>query len=412
MSIGQRIAQKRKEQGLSQEALGEQLGVSRQSIYKWESDSALPEIEKLIALSQLFRVSVGWLLGAEEAAAPVQEEPSGELTESQLNMVQEIVDRYLAAQPKPKPRKKWPRVLLGLVLLATVFHVIHRLDQIDHQYQRVQMTVSNVQDSVNSQINGIADQVETILKAQNSLTAEYGTEIKGARLADNTITFSAYAVPKTFVEGMTATFTADNGQDSPALTVPAVANQKFSTDISCALTDSIVLSVTFTSPDGTKQTQILDEYNYLYSATLPDVDIHEYDLMFAAAPGGTLTIPGLYVTVKESEGSIMQLSEEPVAIKTVQVGLFQNKKLVAWATPVDKPDDYSGFEGHDFYRLEDVTVHLTETDQLHFAALVTDNYGRQTLASTIPYILDTEDETITHPTYSGADHDLANWTFH
>ena len=37
MTMGQRIAQKRKEQGLSQEGLGEQLGVSRQAIYKWES---------------------------------------------------------------------------------------------------------------------------------------------------------------------------------------------------------------------------------------------------------------------------------------------------------------------------------------------------------------------------------------
>ena len=46
MTIGQRVGQKRKELGLSQEALGEQLGVSRQSIYKWESDSALPEIDK------------------------------------------------------------------------------------------------------------------------------------------------------------------------------------------------------------------------------------------------------------------------------------------------------------------------------------------------------------------------------
>ena len=47
MTTGQRVAQKRKELGLSQEALGEKLGVSRQSIYKWESDSALPEVEKL-----------------------------------------------------------------------------------------------------------------------------------------------------------------------------------------------------------------------------------------------------------------------------------------------------------------------------------------------------------------------------
>ena len=54
MTIGQRIAQKRKECSLSQEALGERLGVSRQSIYKWESDTALPEIEKLVALAKLF----------------------------------------------------------------------------------------------------------------------------------------------------------------------------------------------------------------------------------------------------------------------------------------------------------------------------------------------------------------------
>ena len=69
MTIGQRIAQKRKEHTLSQEALGERLGVSRQSIYKWESDAALPEIDKLVALAKLFGVTVGWLLGVEEPAA-------------------------------------------------------------------------------------------------------------------------------------------------------------------------------------------------------------------------------------------------------------------------------------------------------------------------------------------------------
>lgn len=69
MTIGQRIAQRRKALGLSQEQLGAQLGVSRQAIYKWESDAALPEIEKLVTLSRRFSVSVGWLLG-EETDAP------------------------------------------------------------------------------------------------------------------------------------------------------------------------------------------------------------------------------------------------------------------------------------------------------------------------------------------------------
>ena len=66
MTTGQRIAAKRKERELSQESLGAELGVSRQTVYKWESDTSLPEIEKLVALSRLFQVPVGWLLGVEE----------------------------------------------------------------------------------------------------------------------------------------------------------------------------------------------------------------------------------------------------------------------------------------------------------------------------------------------------------
>ena len=59
MTLGDRIAQKRKEQSMSQEALGAELGVSRQSIYKWENNVSVPEIEKLIAMSRLFHVTVG-----------------------------------------------------------------------------------------------------------------------------------------------------------------------------------------------------------------------------------------------------------------------------------------------------------------------------------------------------------------
>ena len=67
MTVGSRIAELRKQKGLSQEALGEALGVTRQSISKWESDSALPEIEKLVSMSRIFGVSVGALLGVAPA---------------------------------------------------------------------------------------------------------------------------------------------------------------------------------------------------------------------------------------------------------------------------------------------------------------------------------------------------------
>ena len=81
MTLGQRIQELRKEQGLSQEALGEKLGVSRQAISKWEGDGAVPEVDKLIAMGRLSGVDLNDLLqvaqpgsvGEGEAQAPAPE---------------------------------------------------------------------------------------------------------------------------------------------------------------------------------------------------------------------------------------------------------------------------------------------------------------------------------------------------
>ena len=67
MTLGQRIQELRKKQGLSQETLGEKLGVSRQAISRWEMDGAVPEVDKLIALSKLFGVSLNDLLQVEKS---------------------------------------------------------------------------------------------------------------------------------------------------------------------------------------------------------------------------------------------------------------------------------------------------------------------------------------------------------
>ena len=66
MTLGQRIQALRKEKGLSQEALGEALGVSRQAVSQWEADASLPELDKLVGLSRLFGLPLGDLLQLEE----------------------------------------------------------------------------------------------------------------------------------------------------------------------------------------------------------------------------------------------------------------------------------------------------------------------------------------------------------
>lgn len=72
MTLGQRIQELRKEKGLSQEQLGELLGVSRQAVSRWEMDSAIPEVDKLISLSRVFGVDLNDLLqvGRQNAASP------------------------------------------------------------------------------------------------------------------------------------------------------------------------------------------------------------------------------------------------------------------------------------------------------------------------------------------------------
>ena len=75
MTLGQRIAQKRKEQGLSQEEVAAALEVSRQSVSKWENDSSVPELEKLVKLSELFGVTLDELVKGERPAPAGAEVP-------------------------------------------------------------------------------------------------------------------------------------------------------------------------------------------------------------------------------------------------------------------------------------------------------------------------------------------------
>ena len=62
MTLGEKIAKQRKELNYTQEQLADILGVSRQSISKWESDIAYPETDKLIKMGKLFDCSMDYLL--------------------------------------------------------------------------------------------------------------------------------------------------------------------------------------------------------------------------------------------------------------------------------------------------------------------------------------------------------------
>ena len=62
MSFGENLKNVRKQRGVTQEELAEILGVSRQAISKWESDSGYPETEKLLVISNTLNISIDYLL--------------------------------------------------------------------------------------------------------------------------------------------------------------------------------------------------------------------------------------------------------------------------------------------------------------------------------------------------------------
>lgn len=65
MTFAQKLKELRTRAGMSQEKLSEKVGVSRQAITKWETDKGAPDMDNLMALSDLFGVSVDELLGRE-----------------------------------------------------------------------------------------------------------------------------------------------------------------------------------------------------------------------------------------------------------------------------------------------------------------------------------------------------------
>ena len=68
MTLAEKIMKLRKEQGWSQEELAMRLGVSRQSVSKWESMASLPDLDRILRMSELFGVSTDYLLKDEAPA--------------------------------------------------------------------------------------------------------------------------------------------------------------------------------------------------------------------------------------------------------------------------------------------------------------------------------------------------------
>ena len=76
MNLSDRIQYLRKVRGISQEGLAEKLGVSRQAVSKWESEQSMPDLDKIISMSDYFEVTTDYLLKGIEPVVQKEEDQS------------------------------------------------------------------------------------------------------------------------------------------------------------------------------------------------------------------------------------------------------------------------------------------------------------------------------------------------
>lgn len=149
MKLNESIGRLRRERGMSQEKLAEEMGVSRQAISKWESGAAMPEIERLEDLSRLFGVTMEQLMGLAESRPPEDGMEPSEKPEEKPE-----IDPGLCEEEGPQSGGKGKKILTwagigagGLLLAvfaAAMVWNLTQLRQLSRQYEDLSRRIGDV----------------------------------------------------------------------------------------------------------------------------------------------------------------------------------------------------------------------------------------------------------------------------
>ena len=270
MTMGQRIADQRKRLGFSLEALGDKLDVSRQAVSKWEADGAVPSIDKLIAMSKLFGVSVGWLLGVEEQMG-VQEET---ISEKQIEVLEQIVRKY---HVPPKRRLGWVSISISLVAVIVAFVAVSKNNSHDinpniqlqdsSNYMILQDRLQDLSDGysvLKNQLGDVSVQLEAMegLLSDYEVTAVVSEDKKGAQ-----IHFSG--LPKYWQEGDTAYLCVQLRDQNIAEVKCETDGVRYSTELTLPADNGYTYYYISHHADGSTEQQLLQNA-YYYASYVKD----------------------------------------------------------------------------------------------------------------------------------------------
>ena len=295
LTTGQRIAQCRKTLNLSQEGLGEKVGVSRQAISKWEADATLPDIDKLIALSKLFSVSVGWLLGVEEQPEPQSESPR--ITEELLLKIEEVVRR---SQPEKKRLSRGKKVLLALAAIALLLGSITlarewRDTRYQVEYLSSQIANSNRQDdSILRKLNSLENRIDSINTSVQEAAASLASyEFKvNPNIEEQYARVELTAFPKNWNEDWTATLNVRH-QDALSMTQECHWDgSALNAALKLNYVDDLEYWLVISYPDGTQE-----------QIPMEDTQAQNLYSSFSIRCDATLNVSGYHMTSKYTDYS-------------------------------------------------------------------------------------------------------------
>ena len=266
MTLGQNIQAARKARGLSQEALAEKVGVSRQALGKWEKDTALPGLDNLQALAAELGVGVDALLGAEQAdpAAPA--------------VTLDALRDLLAARDAEEKRRRrlWgcaggaAFVVLAGLLAGTALQYERQIDALNQNYAALQSSYAAQQADLSAQISELQDAVR--LGEATVLDWHWTPLDKLHKDADKSwMPVQIQVTPRTARDGMTARLAVRCGDDTQVYDMTAAPDGSFAADgVVFTVGSAYDLSVQWTA-DGAATNETLGNVDFNEEMTEPEV---------------------------------------------------------------------------------------------------------------------------------------------
>ena len=226
MTTGEKIQNLRQKKGWSQERLGQELNLSRQSISKWESGTATPTVDNLKELAKIFDVSVDSLLG-NEINIPDKEENK---------RVDNKKDKFI---------KILPFVLTGIIAVIAIVLIVSQVKM----YNRLEW----LENRINSL--GVTTNTVYVPSAKNSEQSLFtSTEIKVQKYYQNrTMDILISVLPKSDVEGTKVEFSITDEQ----VITTEKQGQSYNAVVNVPWVAEPTINASIIKPDGTIENETL-----------------------------------------------------------------------------------------------------------------------------------------------------------